>query len=410
MKFSIIMPAYNGEKYIAETLDCLLSQSEKDIEIVVVNDGSTDSTQHIVETYAEKYPAVVLVNQENAGVSAARNNGIERARGEYIIFIDNDDLIGEGTLKNLYEAMKKTDADLAIYRVQNFGEDGSVQTNHLVDQLVKQPEIDCYDKRLLRNFIVSNKVYRAELLKKSGVRFPHMKYSEDGAFFMQFLHTVKPKITGVENALFLYRRHSGSVTHRVNAVLVSEFSKSMDYIYSIIDGSFEDRPEIKEEYLQEMLFKDFLALMNEFYRMMWKAEDDEALPLIGKRYEMLFAKMTDATKAKCALETKDLGKPIVFSRKEILAAPFMSIVVKNPTDRFMDELYKQSMPLFEVINRKEKPKGKLVLRFRGNESLPAGLLKAATMLRRSPKFGFFPDRLIQLGATLLLLLRNKLKK
>lgn len=408
MKFSIIMPAYNGERYIAETLDCLLEQTENDIEIIVVNDGSTDSTQQIVEEYAKKYPCIVPVNQENAGVSAARNNGIELARGEYIIFIDSDDLIGKDTLEHIYEAMKETDADLAIYRVQSFNDNGFVQYNYLVDQLIRQPRINCYDKRLLRNFLVSNKVYRADLLKKSGIRFPPMKYSEDGAFFMQFVHTLKPKITGVEDALFRYRRHNESVTHRVNAMLVSEFSKSMDYIYDILENSFEDDPEIKDDYIQEMLFKDFLALMNEFYRMMWKAEDEESISLVGQRCEMLFSKMTDATKAKCARETKDLGKPIIFSREEILAKPFMSIVIRKPTERFMDELYKQSMPLFEVVKRKEKPKGKLVLHFRGDEELPAGILKVATVLKRSPKFRFFPDRLIQFGAKLFLRLRLKL--
>ena len=88
MKFSVIVPAYNSEKYIEETLDCLLSQTEQDIEVIVVNDGSKDSTADIAERYAAEDSRVVYVYQENAGVSAARNNGIERARGEYMIFID----------------------------------------------------------------------------------------------------------------------------------------------------------------------------------------------------------------------------------------------------------------------------------------------------------------------------------
>lgn len=403
MKFSVIVPAYNAEKYIEETLDCLLSQTEQDIEVIVVNDGSKDSTADIVGRYAAKDSRVVHVNQENAGVSAARNNGIERAKGEYIIFIDSDDLLSSDAFEKLYAALGTTDADIAIFRVQSFG-DGVNQYNPIVDELIKETNIHYYDKRLLRNFLVSNKVYKAELLKKSGVRFPSMRYSEDGAFFMQFVHTVKPKITGVADALFMYRRHSASVTHKVNSVLVKEFSKSMDFVYSVAENSFEDAPDKKEEYLQEIIFKDYLALMNEFYRMLWKAEDDEAITLIGKRCDSLSSRMTDETKAKCAREIKDIGKPF-FSKEEILANPFISVRVKNMNDDFMIQLYSQSMPLFEIVDSNE-PKGKITLNFNGSETLDPRLFKVISLLKRSPKFGFLPDGIIQIGAKLFLKLKR----
>lgn len=404
MKFSVIVPAYNGEKYISETLDCLLSQTEKDIEVIVVNDGSTDSTQNIAEGYAAGDSRVVCVNQANAGVSAARNNGIECANGEYIIFIDSDDLLSNDALEKLYTALHTTSADLAIFRVQSFG-DGVCRYNPIVDELIKEAVIDCYDKRLLRNFLVSNKVYRAELIKNSGVRFPPMRYSEDGAFFMQFVHTVKPKITGVADALFMYRRHSASVTHKVSSALINEFSKSMDFVYSVAENSFEDVPDKKHDYLQEILFKDYLALMNEFYRMLWKAEDEGALTLIGSRCESLTARMSDSTKAKCAREIKDIGKPL-FSKAEILANPFISVRVKNMNDGFKAQLYSQSMPLFEIINGIDKPKGKITLCFGGNENLDPRLFKVVSLLKRSPKFGFLPDRIIQLGAILFLKIKR----
>lgn len=403
MRFSIIVPVYNGEEYLAQTLDCLLSQSEKDIEIITVNDGSTDSTQSIIESYAKKDSRIKAVYQENAGVSAARNNGIERACGEYIIFIDSDDLLGDCALEKLYTAMQSTCADLAIFRTQSFGA-GVSQYNPIVDELIKLEEINCYDKRLLRNFIVSNKCYRAELLKKSSVRFPPMRYSEDGAFFMQFVHTVKPKITGVADALFMYRQHAGSVTHRVNASLIREFSKSMDFVYETANGSFEDAPEQKEAYLQEILFKDYLALMNEFYRRLWLASDEESLGLIGERCNKLTACMTDETKAKCAREIKDIGTP-VFSKAEIVREPFISVKVRNISDEFRRELYAQSMPLFEIVSD-GKPKGRITLSFKGNEKLDPRLFKVVALLKRSPKFGFLPDSLIQLGAQLFLKLKR----
>lgn len=404
MKFSIIVPVYNGEEYLSETLDCLLAQSEKDIEVIIVNDGSTDSTQSVIDSYAKKDERIRGVYQDNVGVSAARNNGIEHACGEYTIFIDSDDLLGDDALKVLYGAMKSTSADLAIFRTKSFGSGAGVY-NHIVDELVKLSEISCYDKRLLRNFIVSNKCYRTQLLQQSQVRFPPMRYSEDGAFFMQFVHTVKPRITGVEGALFMYRQHAGSVTHRVNAGLIKEFSKSMDFVFEIASASFDDAPELKDDYLQEILFKDYLAIMNEFYRRLWLASDEESLGLIGERCSMLQARMTDLTKAACAREIKDIGTPL-FSKKEIAENPFISVKVKNPSQEFLHGLYSQSMPLFEILDGSSAAKGRITLSFKGDEKLDPRLFKVVSLLKRSSKFGFLPDLVIRLGADLFLKLKR----
>lgn len=400
MKFSVVVPAYNGEKYIKETLDCLLSQTESDIEVIVVNDGSKDSTEEIVKEYASRDERVVYVYQENAGVSAARNNGIERARGEYLIFIDSDDLLSNDAFEKLYAGLKAEDADLAIFRVQSFG-DGLNQYNYIVDRLIQEKEISCYDMRLLRNFLVSNKVYRTELLQKSGVRFPPMRYSEDGAFFMEFVHTVKPKITGVADALFMYRRHAGSVTHRVNSGLIKDFSKSMEFVYNVADKYFDDEPEKKENYLQEILFKCYLALMNEFYRMLWKAEDDDVLSTIGDICKDIDSKMTDRTKRRCAQETRDIGQ-LYFSKEEILANPVVSVVVKKPTKEFLDRIYLQTMPIFEIVGKKKEAKGIIAIKFKSKEKPDIRLFKIAARLKRSKKFSFFPAWVIKLGATLFL--------
>jgi len=402
MKFSVIVPAYNSEKYMRETLDCLLSQTERDIEVIVVNDGSTDSTSDIIARYAEKDSRIVPVHQENAGVSAARNNGIERAKGEYIIFLDSDDLLSFNSFEHIYAALKSTDADLALFRMQSFG-DGIVQYNPVVEVLAKQTNISCYDKRLLRNFIPGNKVYKTELLKESGVRFPPMRYSEDGAFFMHFIHAVKPKITGVYDAIFKYRRHPGSVSHRVNSLLVKEFSKSMDFVYSVAENSFEDAPDQKAAYLQEVLCKDHLALMNEFYRPMWRAEDEDTLALVGERYANITSRMTKETKAKCAFEVRDIGK-LYFTKEEILANPFISVRVENMNDEFLTQLHDQSMPMFEIVEKGKKPKGKIVLNFKGDEKLDPRLFKVVSRLKRSPKYGKCPDFVIKQGAKVFLMM------
>ena len=96
--FSVIIPVYNDEIYIKECLDSLKKQTFKNFEIICINDGSTDETQRVLETYALKFPKYKIINQENKGLSIARNNGLKEAVGEYIYFVDSDDVLKENTL------------------------------------------------------------------------------------------------------------------------------------------------------------------------------------------------------------------------------------------------------------------------------------------------------------------------
>ena len=100
-KFSIIVPVYNVESYLAKCLDSILCQSYKDYEIIAINDGSTDNSSKILKEYVDKYDNIIVINQENQGLSQARNNGVKEAKGEYIIFADSDDFIEKDLLKKI---------------------------------------------------------------------------------------------------------------------------------------------------------------------------------------------------------------------------------------------------------------------------------------------------------------------
>ncbi len=426
MKISVIIPAYNSEAYLAETLDCLLSQTLKDIQIIVVNDGSTDGTGRIIEEYAKKSDKILPVFQQNAGVSAARNNGIEKAEGEYTFFLDSDDLLSQNALESICNSLDETGSDLAICRIETFGMGGNA-VNPIVEEIAKENSIDCYDKRLLWNFLLGNKCFRTDLIKKHVIRFSPVKYSEDGVFIMQFIHTAKPRITGVHNAVFRYRRHSLSVTQRVNTPLMTDFSTAMKSVYSCAEGSFEDHPEKKEEYLQEILRKSYSALINEFYRMLWAAEDEEALAFMGKFADELISKMNSETKKACLSLTQDMDR-LCFSKAEIAEKPMVTVIAKQPTEEFLSSLYKQTMPVFELITAensavmhsentviipekafrseaKKKAKGKITLTLKGNEKLDSRLLKVISHFKNSKKIGFLPNFIIIQGAYLFLKLK-----
>ncbi len=425
MKISVIIPAYNSEMFLAETLDCLENQTLKDIQIIIVNDGSTDKTAEIIEKYAKKNSNILSLYQENSGVSAARNNGINHAEGKYTLFLDSDDVFTPESFENIYNELEKSGADLAICRITSFGY-GGAQINLVAEMLSKEQLIDCSDKRLLWNFLLGNKCYKTEMLKNSEIRFPPLRYSEDGAFTMSLIYDKKPKIIGVDGALFKYRRHTPiegfSVSQSISAELVNHFLSSMSIVYNAAE-----KAGYPEDYLQEILYKTYSALINEFYRILWRA-DAETVELIVDKCNELKSRMTSETAKKCETVQKDIGKE-VYTKSEIAEKPFVSVIAKNCTAEFVESVYAQSMPVFELITTennklpenenikiltengfssasKKLAKGKIVLYLDGKKPLDTRFFKVVTLLKRSSKFGIFPDFLIGFGAKLFLKIKR----
>ena len=114
MKYSIIVPAYNTEKYIDKCLKSIFSNTYKNFEVIIVNDGSTDKTEDIINKYIKKYDNIIYIKQKNMGLSLARNNGVKKATGDYLLFIDSDDYVE----KNLLENINKDIGDLDVLRYQ----------------------------------------------------------------------------------------------------------------------------------------------------------------------------------------------------------------------------------------------------------------------------------------------------
>lgn len=348
-KISVIIPAYNSELFIAETFDSLINQTLKDIEVVVVNDGSVDNTQKIIDAYCEKYPFFKSVKQENAGVSAARNNGLEKATGEYVVFLDADDYYDSTSLEGFYEAAKRENADIVIGRLRTFNEKEVGKFNEYADKLSQMKTIDTKEKMLLWNFLVSNKCYQRERLVKSGVRFPEYKYSEEGAFFMRYVFT-GAKITGTPNSVMYYRRHTAkeglSVSQTVSCDLAKSFSASLEMIYSDAKKAGFD-----EDYLQEILYKNAFVLLSQFYRLMWHG-DDECVEYCAQEFKRLSSLMSEKTLSKIKAANTDLHlENIAKSKEEASNRPNLSVIVKknkNMSD-FLVNLFDQISPLYEVI-------------------------------------------------------------
>ena len=159
MKVSMIVAAYNAEKYIEETLDTLVKQTLNEYEILVVNDGSTDGTLEILRAYEERYPYLRVIDKENGGPSSARNAGLDEAVGEYVFFFDADDLLEPDALEALYERAVKKKADIVIAKYDIFNQYQSIPVNG-INSLVVQDKIERYEPMILWTFSLCNKLFK----------------------------------------------------------------------------------------------------------------------------------------------------------------------------------------------------------------------------------------------------------
>lgn len=209
---SIVVPVYNVEKYVANCLKSLTEQTFKNIEIIVINDGSTDSSGKIAEEFAAKDNRIKIITQENSGVSKTRNVGIEAARGNYIAFVDSDDWVDLQFFEKLFNAIEKENADISAASIIRWREKSQKYRVHYDEQKVYSSLDDkikicsvpkcCY---------VWNKLYRAELVKN--FKFKEGVYFEDMLWTPEILKT-SDKLVTVPDVKYYYRVNKNSIVKK----------------------------------------------------------------------------------------------------------------------------------------------------------------------------------------------------
>ena len=122
-KISVILSAYNEEKFIAKAIESLINQTLEDIEIIIINDGSSDNTLNIINEYGERDSRIVIIDQENIGLGASRNKGMKIASGEYVTFLDGDDWFREDAFEISYREAKAKDTDITMYQMINYDDE-----------------------------------------------------------------------------------------------------------------------------------------------------------------------------------------------------------------------------------------------------------------------------------------------
>lgn len=267
---SVIIPVYNSAPYLELCLESVLLQKDVNLEILLVNDGSTDYSNIICQEYANKYQIIRYFQKEHTGTAASRNLGIGFAEGDYLFFLDSDDYLLDGICK--------TDLIIGGYKYQNQNR----RTN--ADEIQKSGVFFPIDAVHL-NSITGNKLFRTELVQEFDILFPQLQIGETLSFYHQYL-SICQTISMVSDPIFVYRLHEDSMS-RENGV------KTLDYLkaFEQIERAYRNQPDMKREFAY-----DELACIKKYIQQLYYYEDKRERFLFFDKYRAAAACIPEGTK------------------------------------------------------------------------------------------------------------------
>lgn len=245
---SIIIPVYNCEKYLDKCLSSIIAQSYQTLEIIVINDGSNDNSGRIIQEYADNYANILPINQTNSGVSAARNNGIEKASGEYLLFVDGDDFLETEYVKNLVETAQTNASDLVICGCTMVDPEGKV-IQELIPEIYKRGEQEEWAYRLLS---VCSHLYRRQVWIESGVKFAEGVRGEDIPVDLYFNYTCN-NIVIIQESGYHYVQHKDSAMGVAHGL--QDFQLPLKAIREILDRICDRKEANSYEFLEYGVLK-----------------------------------------------------------------------------------------------------------------------------------------------------------
>ena len=246
-KLSIIVPVYGVEKYIDKCLNSLVKQSLKEIEVIVVNDGTKDNSQKIVDKYVKKYPdKIKSYIKENGGQGSARNYGLKKASGEYIGYVDSDDFVEKDMYKKLYNKAKENNYDIVVCGNYNVSED---YQNKNIDAFINNYNTDL-ENIFFGKMAVWNKIYKRDILIKNKLEFKEKVWYEDLAFTLKAIMNSNT-FAFIDEPLYDYLIREGSTMNNSNVQRNLEILDAFNDILSYIQHNK------KEEYFSKI---EFLAI------------------------------------------------------------------------------------------------------------------------------------------------------
>ena len=226
---SVIVPVYNVNRFLGECLDSIIGQTYNRLEIILVDDGSTDGSSEICDAYAQKDDRIVVIHKKNGGLSDARNTGLDVSHGDYYFFSDSDDIVEKDAIETLVKLAEKEDADMVIGGCVIVNEDGSFRKNTgetFIEGEISETQFWDYAGKYTAATLAQSKLYKKHIWE-DGIRFPKGLIHEDHYVLPRVINKCK-KIVCTNKVIFKYRQVDNSIMHK-------EFRfKRLDFIESTI--------------------------------------------------------------------------------------------------------------------------------------------------------------------------------
>jgi len=270
---SVIVPVYNTKhEYLRFCLQSLVTQDFEDFEVIVVNDGSTNGCEAVIQEFAGTDPRVVYINQENRGTSVARNTGLKSAKGDFILFVDADDFVSPGCFKTVYEAMSEKQTDILFFGY------ATNYTNREMNRVLSAPDPSLWDRDTLELAVLKGderlgsvevgapwgKLIRHDIIRDNGLRYtPGLIKGQDTVFMLSLFEHCR-SFSYLEYLGYHYRISDVSVSHRYNPRIVD-----------IMEGTLAAYKDFVERYGKDKEFAE--AVRQKYYKVM-----------LGEYLELLF--------------------------------------------------------------------------------------------------------------------------
>ena len=295
-KISVIVPVYNTEKFLKKCIESIINQTLKEIEIILINDGSTDNSLEVLQFFKEKDERIIIVNKKNEGASEARNIGIELARGEYLSFLDSDDYVEENMLEEMYYNSKKNNVDILIsdyYRNEDEEKKYSA-SSYLGDDLKKLTSKKCCLEILLYRVtpMLWNKLIKRQLFVNNNIKFPEEVFHQEDYITMIKLTYYAKKIMFLKEAFYHYVIHDNQGTKTSGKE--KEF---FDYYnsYIILEKFFKDKRD--GEIFLKKIYAEKIQLYYNYLKRKYKNTKIEE-----KLYKELKKEKVQILRSDCYLE------------------------------------------------------------------------------------------------------------
>ena len=301
---SVIIPVFNVEVYLPLCIDSVLKQTYRKLEIILIDDGSTDNSSEICDTYALRDNRIKVIHQRNQGAAVARNTGLENATGEYIVFIDSDDFIDEKMIEKLYVALKETNSDMSICNFKYVSESGN-EIN--IEKTVIKNEVLCTEEIIDKVFqenncgyiVIWNKLYKKNLWKE--IRYPVGVIYEDEAVIHHIFSECK-KVVTFPDELYYYRQVVGSVMHS------GRNEKNVDKYLALADRLIFLKSAVSKENIRKLAYQYWCHYLDDYFYLRKINKKSIHLKRMKKSLAMVFPIMMEYK----LFNMKDVIKMLVF--------------------------------------------------------------------------------------------------